>query len=232
MVPIYLIARDRLTCLKNMVDYLLKLKDARVIIIDNASTYPALLEWYKSEPCEIIRLRRNGGQRVAYQFAEKEEADYYVVSDPDLDLGETPLDLLDVLREGLEKYPKVCKTGLGIRIDDLPESFKFSKKVRGHEIGFWIEPKDTRWFNAWVDTTFAMYRKGWKPTSCLRANFPYVCRHTSWYLDYDNLPEDEYYYLKHLRVNSCFWSVYFKYLVGMEDIREVDKKRAEKWISL
>ena len=77
-----------------------------IIIVDNNSTYEPLLEWYATNPCEVIRLNENMNQSapwlIGIPFDRKYE--YYVVTDPDLDLSNVPKDCLNVLKEKLEKY--------------------------------------------------------------------------------------------------------------------------------
>ena len=208
MIPVFIIARDRFTSLRNMTESLDKIPEAKVVIVDNASTYPPLLNWYKTCPYEVFRLRTNIGRTSVNLYIDDYDSDYYVISDPDMDLEGVPVDMLDFLRNGLENHPDVCKTGLGIRIDDIPEKFPFREKVIKHESRFWMNRRDDQWWNGGIDSTFAMYRRGvecpYDPA--LRGNYPYVCRHTSWYLDFDNLPDDERYYLTYLKGSLSTWS--------------------------
>ena len=46
MIPVYIICRDRVTPLKELVSWLEKTGEADIHLIDNDSTYPQLLEYY------------------------------------------------------------------------------------------------------------------------------------------------------------------------------------------
>ncbi len=59
--PIYLTNMNRLTTTKKMVEDLFRLNgDAKINIIDNASTYPPLLEWYDEIKNDVNIIRQQG----------------------------------------------------------------------------------------------------------------------------------------------------------------------------
>lgn len=195
---------NRLTSTQAMVEFLGRVPHCSTSIIDNASTYPPLLEWYDHAPCEVVRLNRNMGHLAPWLSGlatRGNGADFYAVTDPDLDLSNCPADLLEVLRLGLERYPERIKAGLGLEIGDLPARFPWRQGVIEHESQFWSRPLDGQFFDASVDTTFALYRtgldylgNGWSYDPSLRANHPYVARHRPWYLDFLDLDEEERHY--------------------------------------
>lgn len=202
MTPIYITSLDRLTCLRTLVEYLAKLPGARIYIADNGSTYPPLLEWYKKEcphlGAEVIYMGGNWGPRAVYhQDLPRPKKSRFCLTDGDLDLSECPTDLLDVLSGGLDRFPNVCKVGVNERIDDLPDESPLKKYVVSRISDFWKVKVADGWWQGDVDMTFAMYRD-WEPCMygpAVRSDFPYVCRHSSWYLTPGNIPEDEFYYL-------------------------------------
>ncbi len=120
-VPIIINNRNIFGWCRDMVEYLKRIPDTRVIVLDNQSSYKPLLAYYDTHPCEIVRLPSNMGKLAPWKsgLVDKLGGEYYVVTDPDLDLSGVPLDVLDVLRAGMEKY-EVCKAGLSLAIDDLP----------------------------------------------------------------------------------------------------------------
>ena len=56
---------ENLHTLKPMVDHLTRKGYANIIVLDNRSTYPPLLEYYATCPCTVVRLARNYGTRAS-----------------------------------------------------------------------------------------------------------------------------------------------------------------------
>jgi len=187
-----------------------------VILVDNASTYPPLLEWYESCPYRVYRLRQNRGHMVVWDagIINEHTDQYYAVTDPDLDLSGVPRDYLQVLMEGLAGNPDVVKAGLSLRIDDLPVN-EFTAQVLDKERTYWQAPRDAKGFyQAEVDTTFAVYDRdrerllNQKFYWSLRAPEPYVARHLPWYLTRENLTVEELYYLVKATDVSTFTRIF------------------------
>lgn len=210
-IPCFLIARDRLTCLKNMVDYLNAIPEMEIIIIDNESTYQPLLDWYDTKPCIIERLVSNYGNFVLFNsptvieghikpnFQEKYGliGRQYILSDCDLDLSGVPKDFLSVLQEGLRRYTWAIKCGLSLEINNLP-STEIAAEAIGWEGSNWTNALDDSYYKAAVDTTFALLTGVGEQNDfarCLRTARPYTASHLTWTYSADNPPpEDEIYY--------------------------------------
>jgi hypothetical protein len=204
---------NRLTTTRALAAYFDDVSDCRVIVIDNASTYPPLLDWYRGCSYEVVRLEENLGHLAPWRTGlvrRRSKRGLYAVTDPDLDLTACPKDLLNVLELGLRRYPDRRKAGLGLEIGDLPACFPWRRKIRTHSARFWSSPLDDLFFDAPVDTTFALYRSGvsylqdrrWSVKNCLRTNYPYIARHVPWYLDPRDLSEEERYYCEHANGSS------------------------------
>ncbi len=186
-------------------------------MVDNASTYKPLLDWYKEEErgLEVIFLAENAGPLAPWKAATDlaQGADCYVVTDSDLDLTGVPVDVLEKLRDGLRRHPASIKAGLSIRIDDLP-NLPASKAVAGWERQFWQTRLDDDWYDAGVDTTFAMYLAGYHNDSpcarpAIRSAPPYTARHVPWYqID----TEEERYVIEHADQQFSTW----KHISGMQ----------------
>lgn len=210
--PIFIISRDRVTCLSALVQWLEAAGHERIYILDNDSTYEPLLEYYEKSPHTIVYLRANTGQNGLWHSstALKDYAtdQYFVVTDPDIvPVEDCPLDAVDYFREALDRFTDRTKVGFGMKLDDLPDHYKFKQDVINYESQYleWGAPEPG--FNfAPIDTTFALYRPGASPDisySC-RTQAPYVARHLPWYIDSDNVPPEEQYYIDNanLRINS------------------------------
>ena len=80
--------RNRLTTTKNMVDKLLELNaDEQIIIIDNGSTYPPLLEWYNNinNPNVAVHFEKNEGHLALWATQlDKQLGEYFVYTDSDI----------------------------------------------------------------------------------------------------------------------------------------------------
>jgi hypothetical protein len=198
MIPVYVNVFNRLTTTRRLCEQIACLPDAVPIIIDNASTWQPLLDWYRKCPFEVIRLTTNVGHHAPWVtgVVNRKCPGFYCVTDCDLDIGDCPADLIEHLKIPFGWDNSIVKSGLGLRIDDLPP---WQSSVTEWESRWWETPADdARFFHAAVDTTFAMYRAetphskaqkviGIKST---RTAPPYLARHVPWYLDAENLDEE------------------------------------------
>lgn len=193
----FIINFNRLTYLKGMVEWCLA-HGLEPVVVDNHSDYPLLLEYYDSNPCEVIRLHGNYGHKVLWTGLVPLPEGRYIITDPDLDMSGVPDDFLQVLNMGLDRYPDMPKCGLSLELNDLPDTPE-GNFARQWESQFWRDPLDELFFNSPVDTTFALYREGHFGYTILgiRANRPYTARHYSWYYtDFNLIPEDEQHYYR------------------------------------
>jgi hypothetical protein len=167
------------------------------VFIDNNSDYPPLLEYYKTTPFEVVRMDKNYGYKVVWEqnlLKKLGITGNYIVTDPDLDLTGIPDDFLSVLEEGLKRYPMFDKCGFSLEINDLP---KTPFNPVDWEIQFWQNPLDGRYFNAPIDTTFALYKVPHHSFKALRTNRPYTAKHVPWYyFKFEDMPTDEQFYFK------------------------------------
>lgn len=202
-IPVVINNRNRLTYLKLLIDWLLN-ANARIIILDNSSSYPPLLEYYNNLPdsVEVVYLGRNIGHKALYEWRGYKffDTEYFVYTDSDIvPSDECPKDLLSYLVEKKREYPYCVKIGLALRIDDLPDHYELKSEVIKWERKWWKKKRGDLWV-ADVDSTFAVYHQSVVSHSLspsMRTNFPYVARHLPWYLDLKNLSEEEAYYHAH-----------------------------------
>ena len=178
------------------------------VFIDNNSDYPPLLEYYKKTPFQVLRLPSNYGHTTLWQYPLLQKLgikERFIYTDPDLDLTGVPDDFVQVMENGLNKYPQYSKCGLSLEINDLPDTKEGNFIRTGPEAPYWKSPLDDLYFHADTDTTFAMYQYpiGEYGHSAIRINRPYTCRHLPWYYTtFEDLPEDEKHYYKTAN-NSC-----------------------------
>ena len=192
-----------------------------VYIVDNLSTYPPLLEYYKQTPAKVIYLDDNLGHRAVWisGVIEQLATPYYVVTDPDLNLKKVPRDCLVHLHSGFMRYKHkhINKVGLSLEINDLPHT-SHTKFVRNFELtNMWQHPLDREFFEATTDTTFALYNKynftwdinpihGNDFTYGIRSNRPYTAKHMPWYDDPDKPSEEDIFVWANMRMDSAGWS--------------------------
>jgi hypothetical protein len=208
IVPIFINNRNRLSTTRGLIEYLQNVPDALPIIVDNASTYPPLLEWYDHCHVEVVYAERNLGPRAPWLLRHfmMTRYPYYVVTDSDLSLMNVPGDVLDMLRSGLEQYPDLVKAGLSLETCDLPQHLQSTLMIQKWEDQFWKKRIEARWWKADVDTTFALYRRGaeWPGIRpALRSDRPYTARHVPWYRIES---EEERYYEEHADPKWATWA--------------------------
>ena len=98
-IPIIINNYNRLTMLKKLIDSLTSRGYTNIVILDNQSAYPPLLEWYAKCQFEVIRLPKNYGFKALWKYAPVRKrfcSDYYIYTDPDVQLSpECPADVVE-----------------------------------------------------------------------------------------------------------------------------------------
>jgi hypothetical protein len=160
-----------------------------VVFVDNGSTFQPLVEFYEHCPFDVVRLERNLGHAAPWIANVVDTSDYYVVTDPDLDLGGLPQDWPEKLCEGVNRFGAKC--GLSLDETRVPSS-----NPAYYLDEFYLYPEGNhpaRWgsqvmlpggyFNLPTDTTFAVYGPGIGYfIGGVRAARPYTARHLPWHL--------------------------------------------------
>ncbi|RTY87755.1 glycosyltransferase [Flavobacterium sp. RSP15] len=216
-IPIIITSFNQLEYLKKLIDFLLSRGFSNLVIIDNNSTYEPLLRYFDKieKKVTIHRLKKNYGHLVfwkKYDLFIKYGNGYYVVTDPDIvPLADCPADFLIKFQSALIENKKRMKVGFGLKIDDIPLSNPNREKVINWESKFWKKKISEGVFDADIDTTFALYkpfyhRKNKKFKTALRTDYPYVALHGGWYIDMDNLSEEQLFYFKTAN-DSSSWKI-------------------------
>ncbi len=209
-VPVVINNHDRLTPLRLLIDWLERAGMRNIIVLDNASTYPPLLDYYRSLSHRVV-YEANLGPYALWHSALWREVrdDYYIYTDSDVvPTDDCPKDAVAFLHDALQRHLPYHKAGLGLRIDDLPESYAKKSDVIEWESQYWQHPLGGDIYLARVDTTFALYRPwasgGWWARA-LRSGGNYVAKHLPWYEDSAHPTEEDRYYAAHARRGASTW---------------------------
>ena len=226
---------NRLEPTKRLVKSLTDRGYHNIVILDNGSTYPPLLEWYKTlESDQVYFCKSNYGpealdcvRNYESEFQNKYNHivlnEYHVYTDSDVVPIETvPNTFIDDMIEICKRY-QIPKLGLSLKIDDLPDHFPLKERVVAHESSFfereYIMDEKCQLFKAPVDTTFAVNSPGFPcgySDFAYRTTGNYFARHEPWYYDVNNLPNDEVYYLDHIEGPRPHWSNILKSMIGKQ----------------
>lgn len=214
LLPIFIVSFNRLACLRRLIGWLEKNGLTHIIVVDNASTYPPLLEYLAELPYRVVRLPENLGHLAVWKcglFSDIFEKQYAVVTDPDVLPDEAcPDDAILCFYNQLLEHPEITKCGFSLRLDDIPLQYPLREPVLEMECRYWQHPlPDGSGFFAPIDTTFALYRPGIKPDNPewfkgIRLAPPYTARHLPWY---ELAADDESrFYTSCIKSQSSFWS--------------------------
>lgn len=211
-IPIVINNRNRLTFLKLLIDSLEERGYRNIIIIDNKSTYPPLLDYYSTLQYEILFLEQNLGylslQKI--DLYKKLRKSYFVYTDSDVvPLEECPADFLKYFLAILRTRFWVSKVGFSLKIDDLPDYYDKKNQVIQWEKQFY-QKKCGNDYEALIDTTFALH----KPYSLIstrgifkmiRTAAPYQARHMPWYNNSLDMTDEELFYINNVEIGT-HWS--------------------------
>ncbi len=218
MTPVVVIVRDRVTVLQQCLQALeASSYGLDIHLVDHGSTWPPMLDWLHVAPYPVHWC---GDQppRALWDWDGLPgivKDSRYVVTDPDVVL-DCPDDWLcrmaDELAADANGY--VVKVGLGLRVDDLPDT-PLARRVVAWETPFWRERTPTGCgFRAPVDTTLALYQPltvepRFQLHPAARMAAPYLVRHLPWYDDpatRESGRAEDAYYRAHVRPGASHWA--------------------------
>ena len=202
MKPIkaFIINRNLLSTLKHTVEFLQRNDKIEVWILDQNSTYPPLLDYYSTNPCNIYYCKANIGHLAYWSVQELHDDNYFIVCDPDCTYNGIPDDWLDVMLSVLNDTT-VFKVGFSIDVSNLPPT-TLGKHQKEYQQIFWKDKNKYGWI-ADIDTTFALYRPNSQfGYSAIRLDVPYTMQHYPWYIIEDNITEEWMYYLSNVEKSS------------------------------
>ena len=123
----------------------------------------------------------------------------YVYTDPDLlPVEDCPKDFVRRFMEILDSNHELRKVGFGLVYDDI--IFFGKERAQRTQQNFYEGTQvGEDFYYAQIDTTFALYSnvRHYNLRFSVRTTGDFMAYHLPWYFDYDNLPEDEKYYMAH-----------------------------------
>lgn len=219
VVPIFVITCDRISVLiKSLLSYYVQIKSPiEIIIHDNNTTYPPTRDFLDRLEMAGIRVVRSTSDVVndyslsninvtIQDWLRDHDSDYYVVTDPDIEIEKGPGDILKVFEHLLRENPYINVVGPMLRRDDLPDYYPLKSLVQTQQQEVYArDPITSSVFEdtvlnlqpGFIDTAFGMYRRNFSFHNYNRAiqtYAPYQARHLDWYLDPSNLTPDQIYY--------------------------------------
>jgi hypothetical protein len=222
-IPIIINNFNRLDMLKKLIGSLEKRGYRNIFIIDNLSTYPALLEYYRTCPYKVFLLEKNIGMNALWLSGiyKQFRNNFFVYTDSDVvPVEECPDDFLLFFRDMLKKHKLAQKVGFSLKIDDIPDCYAMKEDVIKWESHFSHDfVKDEFLYRAPIDTTFALYRPRGKRKHAnnniemYRTAFPYMAQHLPWYIDSKNPDEENRYYIEQSTLTT-YWTRKGKEVLG------------------
>lgn len=217
-IPVIIINYNQLYYLKILVNFLQERKFENIIIVDNNSDYPPLLEYYKSikEFITIETMSSNLGHLVFFEnkdLQKKYGNGYFVLTDPDIvPNSNLPEDFLGQMIAILDDYfSTTTKVGFALDLETIPDTFPLKQKVLKWEKKFWKNKLKDNLYRANIDTTFALYKpyypKHYKDLPFfqgVRVADQYTAIHGGWYIDPLQYSEENLHYINSVDKSSSW----------------------------
>lgn len=212
----FIIFRDRVTyahlCLTALIE-----AGVEPVVVDHGSTWPLAEDWLLAiEAAEVTVLRRGPGchPRSLWEwdtFRELCGDQKYLVTDPDVvPSDDCPADWVNWLSTLLDRRPEISKAALGLRLDNIPDSYQNKNHVLEWERQFWVNMTADGVCETVVDTTMAVYRPLTEQPSfamsALRTGPPYLADHLAWHEDLHNLDPELAWYHEHAERGISYWT--------------------------
>ena len=211
-MSVIIIGYNQYTYIKNMVSQLEKYT-TDIIIIDNCSTYPKLLEYYEKEyKYTLLKMDKNYGHSVYNKnFINRIIGDIYILTDPDIEFNENLpstfiIDMINILT-----HFEAERIGFALEINSpfiRSDCKSFGKTIVEWEKQYWIYKlyySNFEIYNAAVDTTFCLVNKKNKGGH-YRVAGNFIAKHLPWYIDFDKkLCIGEYEYYLNNNISTNYW---------------------------
>lgn len=220
IIPIIIINYNRLADLKTLIKFLQERRHKNIVIVDNNSTYLPLLEYYKEieKDIKIEYMHKNYGHMVFWEnqdLYKKYSKGYHIVTDSDIiPNANLPVEYLYKMIRILDNNKHITKVGFALKIDDIPDYYQHKAKVLEWEKKHWENLVGENLYLNELDTTFALYPPQYQYNllnfySAIRIAGDYTAQHKGWYIDDQNLTDEEIYYFK-TASDSNSWKIDIK----------------------
>ncbi len=228
-IPLFVIVKDRIKVLEQAMESWLALikSPIEIILLDQESTYPGMIEWLEEKKKEGIRVFHLKNTEPVHgnkfpliggpirQVCGEMDVPYYVLTDPDIMFESIDGNILEFYTYFLKTHPGYEAIGPMLVIDDIPDYYPFKDEVIKRHTPFWqatglysvigrpqlikYKKKIIQYQISPIDTTFALRRPVGKridyTPNAVRTRNPYTAKHLDWYIDPNNLSEDQQYYI-------------------------------------
>ncbi|MDD3012239.1 MAG: hypothetical protein PHC34_00865 [Candidatus Gastranaerophilales bacterium] len=220
-IPVFIITRNRLECLKKLIEWLGKNDLKNIHILDNNSTYKPLVDYLDKLPYKVYKFEENIGHLVLWKcnlFDNIIKTQNFILSDPDvIPFDDCPTDVIEQFLKILNENSQLTKVGFSLEINDIPDYNPLRESICEWESQYWTKKIDNPnydfdLYTAHIDTTFALYRpdihyRDEKWYDAIRTGKPYIARHLPWYQNPDNLNEEDEYYKSTVAYDYSNWTL-------------------------
>lgn len=213
--PAVIIGYNQYTYIKNMVEQLEKYT-SDIIVVDNNSTFPPLLDYYKNDfKYTLLKQKTNYGHGVwALDCVQKLVGDTYILTDPDLQFNEHLPDNFIQQLLGIANHFSARQVGFALCIDapDIRTDLLCQGlTVKQWESNFWKKPlacplyPSLKLYEADIDTTFCLINKKFSGKPTIRVAGDFTCLHLPWHKDFQKkLAPGEYEAYLHKNISSTW----------------------------
>lgn len=219
-VPVIFNSFNQPTYLRNLIDRLSSEGFRNLYVLDQASSNPDLLNYYRGgasdSGCTILYLGKNMGPHYFYlaKLYEMFEGYPVIYTDPDVYIDKLAPDFLTKLFALSEKY-KAFKVGPALEIPSSDEiaDLKFKNVDREYTIAewegrMWLNELESGVYDSAVDTTFHLFQPkyftGGTHIGGLRvAGEGFTFKHMPWYKN-NGVPQGELDLYKKLSAHSTW----------------------------
>jgi len=202
-IPLIIPTYNQPTYLKNLILWWRWYNKGDVYIVDNDSSNPDLLDFYRTTDAKVIMTNKNEAWKNLEDALKLIDAEYFVISPADImPHPSVPPNFLQIWKHMIDEYD-YHHVGFQLRISDTTMD---NHMIEQNELQFWDESRkllipykgtDYTAYKAPVDSTFALY-KTWEP-SPMRPEWwdnslrMFEAFHLPWHLETVNKEMDYYF---------------------------------------